>query len=352
MKKHWGVIFVVVIAALALYIWPGWQAAASGSDEMEQVVRGPRSTGEIRTESSAPQPERSWLGKLWDGITGFFRSLFGMDKRTGTVSAQYGLNVRKGPGVGNDRLGLLKNGEQVTILGEKNGWYRIKFDGRKGWISGKYVKIHGDDVIVPPDDSSDTPYIPPDEPDLDDFSYEMVMSDELYIDSDSMSSWEIQRFLEKKGSVLAEPYRGQMPSRLIYTACRKYGISPKVMLARLQTEQGLVRKKAATEHQLDWALGVGCYDSGNWNAKYKGFDKQVEYAAATMRKHYDRGRELIREQGTVRMTIDRRRYKVKNAATYSLYKYTPHRAGTRLFYDVFAGYFAMLLYLLLGIAIL
>lgn len=352
MKKHWGVISIVVIAALAMYVCPGWQAAVSGSDEMEQVVRGPRSTGETRTESSEPQPERSWLGRLWDGVTGFFRSLFGLNKRTGTVSAQYGLNVRKGPGAGNERLGLLKDGELVTILGEKNGWYQIKFEGRKAWISGKYVDVQGDDDTVPPDDGPDTPYLPPDDPDLNDFSYEMVLSDELMTDTGSMSPWEIQRFLEKKDSVLAKPYRGQMPSRLIYNACRKHGINPKVMLARLQTEQGLVRKKTASEHQLDWALGVGCYDGGDWNTRYKGFEKQVEYAAATMRNHYDRGRELIREQGTVRMTIDGRRYKVKNAATYSLYKYTPHRAGTRLFYDVFAGYFAMLMFLLLGIAIL
>ena len=179
-----------------------------------------------------------------------------------------------------------------------------------------------------------------------DFKYERIMSDSSFINVNSMSEREVQDFLEKRGSVLAKPYRGQMPSSLIMEACRKHQVSPKVILARLQTEQGLISKKSATQHQLDWALGVGCYDSGNWNTKYKGLGKQIEYAAVTLKNHYDRGKDRIGQNGVIAMTIDGSPMRIQNSATYSMYKYCPHKHGNKLFYDVYMGFFALLLFML------
>ena len=57
---------------------------------------------------------------------------------TGTVLA-YALNVRSGPGTNYDKVGSLLQGEKVTILENKSGWYRIN----SGWVSANYIKIGG-----------------------------------------------------------------------------------------------------------------------------------------------------------------------------------------------------------------
>ncbi|NHM33273.1 SH3 domain-containing protein [Neobacillus terrae] len=79
--------------------------------------------------------------------------------KTGYVSGQYirvtssssspspvyrlntnGLNVRSGPGVQYSKLGLLKNGSVLNVIHkETNGWYKINFNGRTGYVSGQYV---------------------------------------------------------------------------------------------------------------------------------------------------------------------------------------------------------------------
>lgn len=58
--------------------------------------------------------------------------------KTGIVTPDRGLNVRKDPGTSYGIVKALKKGEHVTIYGEKSGWYRI---GIGQWVSAKYVKI-------------------------------------------------------------------------------------------------------------------------------------------------------------------------------------------------------------------
>jgi nucleoid-associated protein YgaU len=170
------------------------------------------------------------------------------------------------------------------------------------------------------------------------FQKDYLISDNALTNSGTMTVAQIQRFLESKNSVLAKPYRGSTPAQMIYDAAKKYGINPQVLLTRLQCEQGLISKSTATQKQLDWAVGVGCYDSGNWNQKFKGFDKQIEYAAQTYRRHYDAAKAKLDRGEKVSMNIDGQQVTVKNAATYSFYKYCPHFQGNKLFYDVWRGY--------------
>ncbi|MRZ80152.1 SH3 domain-containing protein [Paeniclostridium sordellii] len=60
-------------------------------------------------------------------------------KEKGTVTATK-LNVRKGPSVENDKIGLLDNNTVVEILEDQDNWYKIKLDdNQEGWISGDYV---------------------------------------------------------------------------------------------------------------------------------------------------------------------------------------------------------------------
>lgn len=68
------------------------------------------------------------------------------------VNAGNGLNVRSGPGTGNTKVGTLRNGEQVTVLGEENGWYHIRYSGdQEGYVSKEYVSTA--DAPVEPDSS-------------------------------------------------------------------------------------------------------------------------------------------------------------------------------------------------------
>lgn len=170
------------------------------------------------------------------------------------------------------------------------------------------------------------------------FQKDYLISDNTLTNSGTMTVAQIQRFLESKNSVLAKPYRGSSPAQMIFDAAKKYGINPQVLLTRLQCEQGLISKSTATQKQLDWAVGVGCYDSGNWNQKFKGFDKQIEYAAQTYRRHYDAAKAKLDRGEKITMNIDGQQVTVKNAATYSFYKYCPHFQGNKLFYDVWRGY--------------
>ena len=53
------------------------------------------------------------------------------------------LNVRSGPGVANGAIGSIAPGEVYRHHGEQDGWYRIRYQGRDGYVSGDYVTLRG-----------------------------------------------------------------------------------------------------------------------------------------------------------------------------------------------------------------
>lgn len=66
-----------------------------------------------------------------------------------------GVNVRSGAGTRYGRIGGLAEGASVTIVGQSNGWYKIKYGSGTGWVSSQFIKkgsgggggngrIHGD----------------------------------------------------------------------------------------------------------------------------------------------------------------------------------------------------------------
>jgi dipeptidyl aminopeptidase/acylaminoacyl peptidase len=64
------------------------------------------------------------------------------------------LNVRGGPGVTYPAVGLLAQGDEVTIIGQHpaSGWWQVALpDGGSGWVSGgaAYVSVKGDTTGVP-----------------------------------------------------------------------------------------------------------------------------------------------------------------------------------------------------------
>lgn len=58
------------------------------------------------------------------------------------VNAGTGLNIRSGPGTDNDVVASASNGATVTILGEENGWYHIRYSGNKtGYVRKDFVSV-------------------------------------------------------------------------------------------------------------------------------------------------------------------------------------------------------------------
>ena len=76
---------------------------------------------------------------------------------TGTVKVSNTLNVRKGPGTQYDRIGSVKNGVKVTILGEENGWYKIEYNGGAGYVSKEYIVLDGTAPTVTPTATPEAP---------------------------------------------------------------------------------------------------------------------------------------------------------------------------------------------------
>ncbi|WP_106496178.1 SH3 domain-containing protein [Lentibacillus sp. Marseille-P4043] len=50
------------------------------------------------------------------------------------------LNLRIAPSTAYTSIKLLSKGTMVEILGENGGWYKVKADGKTGWVSGDYIK--------------------------------------------------------------------------------------------------------------------------------------------------------------------------------------------------------------------
>ena len=58
------------------------------------------------------------------------------------INAEKGLNIRSGPGKNYEVIASAQNGASVTILGEENGFYKVKYSGEKtGYVSKDYVSV-------------------------------------------------------------------------------------------------------------------------------------------------------------------------------------------------------------------
>lgn len=59
-----------------------------------------------------------------------------------SLTANVQVNVRSGPGTTHSILGAIYPNEAYYVLGEENGWYKIKFfEGQEGFVSGDYVTV-------------------------------------------------------------------------------------------------------------------------------------------------------------------------------------------------------------------
>ena len=201
-----------------------------------------------------------------------------------------------------------------------------------------------------------------------------IISNSVFLDAKSMSANQIQSFLNDRGSGLASrSYKLQCygsdsrerqwytaigapcdqnisAARIIYYASQIYGMNPRVILATLQKEQGLVTAGNPTSWQLDQAMGYACPTSGGCGAS--NFSYQIDAGTWALRYHYERAnrnynwwspssnnywvcgssknyyKPSLYPNQNVRFydgdNIHYRTYNIKNAATSAMYCYTPH----------------------------
>jgi murein DD-endopeptidase MepM/ murein hydrolase activator NlpD len=133
--------------------------------------------------------------------------------------------------------------------------------------------------ITPPPSPTPAPPTPSPTPTLGNLTNVLVAGDRFTYEPDFYGG-QIQAFLEQQGSVLAQATVPLGEDRDTFAHalaghCIRYGLNPKVLLALLEIQAGLVRKPAATAEELQWAFG---YPDPLW----QGLDRQLQWATATL----------------------------------------------------------------------
>ncbi len=171
------------------------------------------------------------------------------------------------------------------------------------------------------------------------FDPNMVISDRNFRAVGSLSQAQVQSFLAAQTGILktyaAPDVNGVVKpaGQIVWEAAQAFGVSPKVLLATLQKEQGLLTATAPSAKALDWAMGCGVPDSGVLNTAYKGFGKQLWFGARSLNVDgaaWYAG--IVKTCGDGIVTP-------ANVSTHSLYTYTPWIAGNQLFWTVYWRYF-------------
>ncbi|MBC1357757.1 N-acetylmuramoyl-L-alanine amidase [Listeria booriae] len=58
-----------------------------------------------------------------------------------TVTSDGSLNVRSKPSTNSTILGTLKNGDQITVSTQSNGWTQIQYQGQSAWVNSSFIKM-------------------------------------------------------------------------------------------------------------------------------------------------------------------------------------------------------------------
>ena len=92
----------------------------------------------------------SWAKVKYNGVTGYVHGDYltkststGISTSQGTtqyVNSTSGLNVRSGAGATYSKLGTLEYKEKVTVLSTSNGWAKINYNGKTGYVSSSYLQ--------------------------------------------------------------------------------------------------------------------------------------------------------------------------------------------------------------------
>jgi hypothetical protein len=178
------------------------------------------------------------------------------------------------------------------------------------------------------------------------FNRGFVLADPFFIARDAVTPDALQALFEStpyggRSWLADERIDSRRASDAIVDSAQSAGLNPLVVLARMQVESSLVaRSSRPSQMEIDYALGCGCPDGSRCDPAYRGLDKQVACASATLLRWY---RASIDGEGEWRAGIAHRtsdgiRVTPENDATASLYAYTPWvlegRGGNWLVWNV------------------
>ena len=191
----------------------------------------------------------------------------------------------------------------------------------------------------------------------------LIISDSVFYDFGTMSAADIQRFLDGRVATCRatadrpgclKDYRLSTPgatgsagrceslpaknnitaAELIYDVARACGINPRVILVKLQKEQGLVTSTNPSARAYDFALGMDCPDSpSGCSAASAGFFWQLYKGVGQMNWYSNpAGSFTWLKPGTVitrpyypnRPSCGSQSFTLRNKATAALYYYTPY----------------------------
>ncbi len=202
------------------------------------------------------------------------------------------------------------------------------------------------------------------------YKSDYLIKDSIFIDNGSMGVRDIQQLLLDKGSYLASHKytetcnnnymnahylncgKSVLASQIIYDAARAYGLNPRTIIATMQKEESLITDPSPSSSQVNFAMGYACPDSGGCGS-ISGFFNQVDWGTWQLRLNFARasgdntwsgsdstvsgyacpgrtryystglypGRDVTfyDDYGTAYT-----HFVIANAATASLYCYTPH----------------------------
>lgn len=138
------------------------------------------------------------------------------------------------------------------------------------------------------------------------------------------SPFDTQGFLEELESELADvALDGEPVSALLERVAAQQKIDVRVLLAKLQVEQGLLTTTNLTDDKLDWAMGYGLTDEERFE-EFKGFATQLEMAARALTGYLkeDHPFSVVGQIGQP-MNVRDGLVVPQNLATAALYRYTP-----------------------------
>lgn len=215
---------------------------------------------------------------------------------------------------------------------------------------------------------------------------ELIISNDNMRDANSMSVREIQAFLETQPGPLAKlvtsdydqlittssktpnvnltPDKGEAPkpaSQIIWEACQRWQINPKVMLTMLQKEQSLLTRTTLDRNTMSRAIGAGC--PNETTNHYPGFGNQMWHGARLLSiygeghvafpTYYEGMTKTIYKPAVVEDWIVVKKVwsskyqkyiteyyiRPKNLATFKLYVYNPSIPGNTNFHNIYTRYF-------------
>ena len=148
-----------------------------------------------------------------------------------------------------------------------------------------------------------------------------ITSDEFFTNKDYLTKEQIQHIFDEYDSCLKDTNIAEIISK----TAKENNINPIYLIATLQREQGLVSKKSATKKELDYAMGYGCPDKGEW-IKSKGLEFQIKKAAKCYKKHFNR----FQLGETIEINYGTKIEPIENATESAILHYTPHDQGKNL----------------------